>query len=77
MRGLGIFVAVVAIVFAGVMGFYWMRDGSLQAAGAHVDEKLQEMDVKGKINAAGEAVKDGVNGAADKLDKATDDDSRT
>jgi hypothetical protein len=75
MRFLGTLVIVLAVGFLAVMGFYWWRDGSLQAAGANVDEGLAKVDtttqpLQDKLGEVGEANKETV-------DRATDGDDRT
>ena len=75
MRLLGTIVIVLAVLFMGVMGFYWLRDGSLQSAGREVDEDLSQIDrttqpLQDKLGEVGEATKETVG-------RATDGDDRT
>lgn len=75
MRFLATLVVVVAIGFLGVMGFYYWRDGSLQAAGANVDEGLSKLDrttepLQKSLGEVGE-------GVGKTVDNATDGDDRT
>ena len=75
MRVLGTIVVVLAVVFLGVMGFYWMRDGSLESAGREMDENLSGIDrttqpLQDSLGQVGEGVKGTV-------DNATDGDDRT
>jgi hypothetical protein len=75
MRFLGTLVVVLAVGFLAVMGYYWWRDGSLQAAGAKVDEGLAKVDtttqpLQDKLGEVGDATKESV-------DRATDGDDRT
>jgi hypothetical protein len=75
MRLLATLVVVLAVGFLGIMGFYYFRDGSLQQAGANVDEGLAKLDkttqpLQESLGKVGEGVKDTV-------DNATDGDDRT
>lgn len=75
MRILASLVVVVAVGFLAVMGYFWWRDGSLQAAGANVDEGLAKVDqttepLQQSLGEVGEGVKETV-------DNATDGDDRT
>ena len=75
MRFLGTVTMVVAVGFLVVMAFFWWRDGSLQAAGANVDEGLAKVDrttqpLQDKLGEVGEAAKESI-------DRATDGDDRT
>jgi hypothetical protein len=75
MRVLAAIVVVLAVGFLGVMGYYWMRDGSLQSAGAEMDKNLAGIDrttqpLQESLGQVGEGVKDTV-------DNATDGDDRT
>lgn len=44
MRVFGAIVVVLAVGFLAVMAFFYFRDGSLQSAGAKVDEGLSKID---------------------------------
>jgi hypothetical protein len=75
MRILGSLVVLIAVGFIAVMGYYWWRDGSLQAAGANVDEGLAKVDqttepLQESLGKVGDGVKETV-------DNATDGDDRT
>jgi hypothetical protein len=75
MRLLSTIVIVLAVVFLAALSFYWMRDGSLQSAGAEMDEKLENIDrstepLQNELGDIGDATKETV-------DRATDGDDRT
>lgn len=75
MRLLATIVIVLGVGFLGVMGYYWMRDGSLQSAGREMDENLAGIDrttqpLQESLGQVGEGVKETV-------DNATDGDDRT
>ncbi|RYZ13452.1 MAG: hypothetical protein EON61_07180 [Alphaproteobacteria bacterium] len=75
MRVLAAIVIVLAVGFLGVMGYYWMRDGSLQSAGAEMDKNLAGIDrttepLQESLGQVGDGVKETV-------DNATDGDDRT
>jgi hypothetical protein len=75
MRLLATIVIVLAVGFLGVMGYYWMRDGSLQSAGREMDENLAGIDrttqpLQDSLGEVGDGVKATV-------DNATDGDDRT
>jgi hypothetical protein len=75
MRFLGMIVIVIAVIFLGAMGYYWMRDGSLQSAGAEMDDNLEGIDrttepLQKELGDIGDATKETV-------DRATDNDDRT
>lgn len=75
MRLLATIVIVLAVGFLGVMGYYWVRDGSLQSAGREMDENLAGIDrttqpLQESLGQVGEGVKETV-------DNATDGDDRT
>ena len=75
MRVLATIVIVLAVGFLGVMGYYWMRDGSLQSAGAEMDKNLACIDrttqpLQDSLGEVGDGVKETV-------DNATDGDDRT
>lgn len=74
MRVLGGLVVVVAVGFITVMGYFWWRDGSLQAAGANMDEGLAKVDqttqpLQDSIGELGEGVKETINNASDGDDR--------
>lgn len=75
MRPIGTIAILLAVLFLGVMGFYWMRDGSLQSAGREMDEDLAGIDrttqpLQDAVGEVGDATKETV-------DRATDGDDRT
>lgn len=75
MRLLTTIVIVLAVGFLGVMGYYWLRDGSLQSAGREMDKDLAGIDrttqpLQDSIGQVGDGVKETV-------DRATDGDDRT
>lgn len=75
MRLLTTIVIALAVGFLGVMGYYWMRDGSLQSAGREMDENLAGIDrttqpLQDSLGQVGDGVKETV-------DNATDGDDRT
>ncbi len=74
MRLLAMIVVVLAVGFLGVMGYYYMRDGSLQSAGAEVDQKLSQADETTKplqesLGKVGDGIKETVHKATDGNDK--------
>lgn len=74
MRILVSLVVVVAVGFLAVMGYFWWRDGSLQAAGANVDEGLAKVDqttepLQQSLGEVGDGVKETVNNATDGDDR--------
>lgn len=75
MRLINSIVAFLAVCFVAVMGFYWLRDGSLESAGREMDKNLAGMDrttepLQNSLDDLGEGVKGTV-------DNATDGDDRT
>ena len=75
MRLLAMIVVVLAVVFLGAMGYYWMRDGSLKSAGAEMDNTLAGIDrttepLQKELGDIGDATKETVG-------RATDGDDRT
>jgi hypothetical protein len=75
MRFIGSIIIVLAVLFIGVLGFYWMRDGSLQSAGREMDEDLAGIDrttqpLQDSLGQVGQ-------GAKESVDRATDGDDRT
>ena len=74
MRFLGGLFLVIGIVFVAVMGFYWVRDGSLQSAGREMDKDLAGIDrttqpLQDAVGNVGEATKETVGRATDGDDK--------
>lgn len=37
-------IMIVVVGFIGMLGFYWLRDGSLESAGREMDENLGAID---------------------------------
>lgn len=75
MRTIGVLVAAVAVVFLGVMGYFYVTRGSLEEAGAQVDTALEKVDkstqpIQDEVKDLGDATKKSV-------DRATDNDDRT
>jgi hypothetical protein len=75
MRVLGAILLVLVVGFVGVLGFYWMRDGSLEEAGREMDENLAGIDrstepLQESVGEVGDGIKKSV-------DNATDGDDRT
>jgi hypothetical protein len=75
MRLLGTIVVVLAVLFMGAMGYYWLRDGSLESAGRELDKDLSNIDettepLQNSLGELGDGVKETV-------DRATDGDDRT
>ena len=74
-RLLGMIAIVLAVLFLGAMGYYWLRDGSLQSAGREMDEDLSKIDrttqpLQDSLGEVGDATKETVG-------RATDGDDRT
>lgn len=74
MRLLTTILVVLCVGFIGVMGFYYFRDGSMEAAGANLDEGLEKVDTTTKplqdsLGKVGEGVKDTIDNATDGDDK--------
>jgi hypothetical protein len=74
MRVLAGIVVAIAVLFIGVMGFYWMRDGSLESAGREMDDKLQGIDrttqpLQDSLGEVGDGVKKSIDNATDGDDK--------
>ena len=74
MRFIGGLIIVIAVVFVAVMGFYWMRDGSLQSAGREMDKDLAGIDrttqpLQDAVGNVGDATKETVGRATDGDDK--------
>jgi hypothetical protein len=75
MRLLASIVIILAVLFLGAMGFYWLRDGSLQSAGREMDQDLAGIDrttqpLQDAVGEVGDATKETV-------DRATDGDDDT
>ena len=62
----------IVFAFAAMMVFFWIRDGSLQAAGASVDSLLGKAG--SEVSSTTGSVVDAAGGA---IDRATDGDKRT
>ncbi len=75
MRLLATIILVLAVGFLGVMGYYWIREGSLEEAGRELDEDLAGVD------RATEPLQDSLGDLGDAsqetVDRATDGDDRT
>lgn len=70
MRLLTTILVVLCVAFIGVMGFYYFRDGSMEAAGANLDEGLEKVDTTTKplqesLGKVGEGVKETIDNATD------------
>ncbi len=70
MRILGALVVIVAVGFIAFMGFYWMRDGSLESAGRQMDENLEGIDrttepLQESLGEVGDGIKETVDNATD------------
>jgi len=75
MRLLATIILVLAVGFLGVMGYYWIREGSLEEAGRELDEDIAGVDsatepLQESLGNLGDASKETV-------DRATDGDDRT
>jgi hypothetical protein len=75
MRPLVAIVMIIVVAFVGVLGFYWLRDGSLESAGREMDEKLGAIDrttepLQETIGDVGEAT-------GETIERATDGDDDT
>jgi hypothetical protein len=75
MRLLGTIVAVIAVLFLGAMGYYWLRDGSLESAGRELDKDLSNIDQT--TQPLQNSLKELGDGAKETVDRATDGDDRT
>jgi hypothetical protein len=75
MRVLTAIFVVLCVGFVAVMGFLYLRDGSLEQAGASMDEGLQ------KVDETTQPLQDGVGelgeGVKKTIDNATDGDDAT
>ena len=74
MRVIAGLLVAIAVVFIGVLAFYWMRDGSLESAGREMDEKLEGIDrttqpLQDSIGEVGDGVKETIDNATDGDDK--------
>jgi hypothetical protein len=74
MRLLATITIVLAVGFLGVMGYYWMRDGSLQSAGREMDSDLAGIDrttqpLQDSLGEVGDGVKKTIDNATDGDDK--------
>ena len=74
MRLLGTIILVLAVGFMGLMGYYWLRDGSLESAGREMDQDLAEIGettapIKDSLGEVDGAAKDAVNDATDGDDR--------
>ena len=70
MRLLVTLLVVLSLGFVGVMGFFYFRDGSMEAAGASMDEGLGKLDkttepLQEGVGKLGEGVKETVENATD------------
>ncbi len=70
MRVLTTILVVLCIGFIGVMGFYYFRDGSMEAAGANLDEGLEKVDtttqpLQDSLGKIGDGVKETIDNATD------------
>jgi hypothetical protein len=75
MRLLATILVILSVGFLGVMGYFYFRDGSMESAGASMDEGLQ------KVDETTQPLQDGVGelgeGVAKTIDNATDGDDGT
>ncbi len=75
MRVLTTIFVVLCVGFVAAMGFFYLRDGSLESAGASMDEGL------GKIDKTTQPLQDGLgelgDGVKKTVDNATDGDDGT
>jgi hypothetical protein len=75
MRLLGTIVAIIAVLFLGAMGYYWLREGSLESAGRELDKDLSNIDQT--TEPLQNSLKELGDGAKETVDRATDGDDRT
>lgn len=75
MRVLTAILVVLCVGFLGFMGFYYLRDGSMEAAGANIDEGLQKLDQT--TQPLQEGLGDLGEGVAKTVENATDGDDGT
>lgn len=75
MRLLATILVILSVGFLGVMGYFYFRDGSMEQAGASVDEGLQ------KVDETTQPLQDGLgelgDGVAKTVENATDGDDGT
>jgi hypothetical protein len=74
MRVLGAILVAACVAFIAVLGFYWLRDGSLESAGREMDSNLEKLDtttepLQESIGKVGDGVKDTIDNATDGDDK--------
>jgi hypothetical protein len=74
MRILGGLLLVLVVGFVGVLGFYWLRDGSLESAGREMDENLAGIDrttepLQDSLGKVGDGIKETVGNATDGDDR--------
>ncbi len=74
MRVIGGLLVVLFVGFVAVLGFYWMRDGSLESAGRDMDSNLQHIDkttepLQESVKGIGDGVKETIDNATDGNDK--------
>jgi hypothetical protein len=65
MRIIGAIAGVVLVGFLAVLGFFWLRDGSLERAGHDMDKSIESVDQSTKplqheMKNVGEATKESV-----------------
>lgn len=70
MRLLAAILITLSVGFLAVMGYFYVRDGSMESAGASVDEGLQRVDqttepLQEGIGELGEGIKETVENAMD------------
>lgn len=75
MRLLVTLIVVGAVGFISVMGFYWWREGSLEGAGAQMDDNVEALgrstkDLRDEVGDVGKE-------AVETIEKTTDGDDRT
>lgn len=75
MRLLATLLVILSVGFLGVMGYFYFRDGSMEQAGASMDEGLQ------KVDETTQPLQDGIGelgeGVAKTVENATDGDDGT
>ena len=74
MRVIGGLLVAIAVGFIAVLGFYWMRDGSLESAGREMDSNLERIDkttepLQESVKGVGDGVKETIENATDGNDK--------